>query len=86
MKQWERYQHQAAELLRELGFSTEVTASLTEPNGAVHEIDVAARRTVELTATWPELRPSSTSEEQNVCDDAPTMVGFFPASARVVGQ
>ena len=46
MKQWERYQHQAAELLRELGFSTEVNASLTEPNGAVHAIDVAARRTV----------------------------------------
>ena len=46
MKQWERYQHQAAELLRELGFSAEVNASLTEPNGAVHAIDVAARRTV----------------------------------------
>ena len=42
MKQWERYQHQAAELLRELGFSAEVNASLTEPNGAVHAIDVAA--------------------------------------------
>lgn len=46
MKQWEQYEHEAAGLLRELGFSTEVNASLTEANGAVHAIDVAARRTV----------------------------------------
>lgn len=46
MKRWEEYQHQAAGLLRELGFSAEVNASLTEPNGAEHAIDVAARRTV----------------------------------------
>ena len=46
MKRWEEYQHQAAELLRELGFTAEVNASLTEANGAVHAIDVAARRTV----------------------------------------
>lgn len=46
MKRWEEYQHQAAGLLRELGFSAEVNASLTEANGAVHAIDVAARRTV----------------------------------------
>ena len=46
MKRWEQYQHQAAELLRELGFSADVNASLTEPNGTVHAIDVVARRTV----------------------------------------
>jgi hypothetical protein len=46
MKRWEEYQHQAAGLLRELGFNTEVEARLIEANGAVHRIDVAARRTV----------------------------------------
>lgn len=46
MKRWEQYQHQAAGLLRELGFTAEVDARLTEANGAVHAIDVAARRTV----------------------------------------
>ena len=46
MKQWEEYQHQAASLLRELGFSAQVNAQVTEANGAVHAIDVAARRTV----------------------------------------
>jgi hypothetical protein len=46
MKPWEQYQHQAAGLLRELGFSAEVDASLTEANGTVNAIDVAARRTV----------------------------------------
>jgi hypothetical protein len=46
MKEWEQYQHQAAELLRELGFTAEVNQQLTEANGAVHAIDVAARRTV----------------------------------------
>jgi hypothetical protein len=46
MKQWEQYEHQAAGLLGELGFSAEVNASLTEANGAVHAIDVVARRTV----------------------------------------
>jgi hypothetical protein len=46
MERWEEYQHQAAALLRELGFSTEVDAQLSEANGAVHAIDVAASRTV----------------------------------------
>jgi Restriction endonuclease len=46
MKPWEQYQHQSAELLRELGFSAEVNARLAEANGAVHAIDVAAHRTV----------------------------------------
>ena len=46
MEEWEQYQHQAAGLLRELGFTAEVDASLTEANGAVHAIDVAARRAV----------------------------------------
>jgi hypothetical protein len=46
MKRWEQYQVQAAELLRELGFTAEVNAKLPEANGAVHAIDVAARRTV----------------------------------------
>jgi len=46
VEEWEQYQHQAAELLRELGFTAEVDASLTEANGAVHAIDVAARRAV----------------------------------------
>lgn len=43
---WLEYQHQAAALLRQLGFSTEVNAPLTEANGTVHAIDVAARRIV----------------------------------------
>jgi hypothetical protein len=46
VERWEEYQHQAAALLRELGFSIEVNAQLAEANGAVHAIDVAARRTV----------------------------------------
>jgi hypothetical protein len=46
MKAWERYQHDTAELLRELGFMAVVNASLTEPNGAVHAADVSARRTL----------------------------------------
>ncbi|HEY6315007.1 MAG TPA: restriction endonuclease [Streptosporangiaceae bacterium] len=46
MKPWQQYQQDAAELLRELGFTTVVNDSLTEPNGNVHEVDVSARRTV----------------------------------------
>jgi hypothetical protein len=46
MKRWEEYQHQAAALLRELGFTAKVDAWLVEANGAIHAIDVAARRTV----------------------------------------
>jgi hypothetical protein len=46
MEGWEEYQHRAAGLLRELGFTAEVNASLTEANGAVHAIDVAAHLTV----------------------------------------
>jgi hypothetical protein len=46
MKRWEEYQHQAASLLRELGFSAQVNAQVTEANGAVHAVDVAARRAV----------------------------------------
>lgn len=46
MEEWEQYQHRAAGLLRELGFSAEVDARLTEANGAFHAIDVAARRTI----------------------------------------
>jgi hypothetical protein len=46
VEKWEQYQHRAAELLRELGFTAEVDARLTEANGAVHAIDVAARRAV----------------------------------------
>jgi len=41
-----QYQHQAAELLRELGFTAEVNARIAEANGAVHATDVLARRTV----------------------------------------
>ena len=46
MKRWEQYQHEAAELLRELGFTAEVNHRIPEANDAVHAIDVAARRTV----------------------------------------
>jgi hypothetical protein len=46
MKRWEEYQHQAASLLRELGFSAQVNAQVAEANGAIHAVDVAARRTV----------------------------------------
>lgn len=46
VKRWEEYQHQAASLLCELGFSIQVNAQVTEANGAAHAIDVAARRTV----------------------------------------
>src|SRR5262249_32681800 len=43
---WEQYQHQTAELLRELGFTADVNHSLHEPNGAKHAVDVSARRTI----------------------------------------
>lgn len=46
MKRWEEYQHQAAALLREVGFSTEINARLVEPNGTAHAIDVVGRRMV----------------------------------------
>ena len=46
MKRWEEYQHQAAGLLRELGFNVKVNDLIAEANGTVHAIDVAARRTV----------------------------------------
>jgi len=46
MEPWQEYQYRAAELLRELGFETEVDADLPEANGTLHAIDVAARRTV----------------------------------------
>jgi Restriction endonuclease len=46
MRHWEQYQHQVAGLLRELGFSTAVNDLITGANGAVHEIDVSARRTL----------------------------------------
>src|SRR5260370_22607699 len=46
MKRWEQYQHQTAELLRELGFTAVVNDSLREPNGAKHALDVSARRTL----------------------------------------
>ncbi len=46
MKRWEQYQHQTAELLRELGFTAVVNDSLREPNGAKHAVDVSARRTL----------------------------------------
>lgn len=43
MRAWERYQHQAADLLRELGFTAEVNDPLQAPNGVVHRVDVSAR-------------------------------------------
>lgn len=46
MKDWEKYQHRAADLLRELGFTVGVNEKLAEANGAVHAIDVTARRIV----------------------------------------
>jgi hypothetical protein len=46
MERWEQYQHQAANLLRELGFTAEVNHQMPEANGAFHAIDVAARRTI----------------------------------------
>jgi hypothetical protein len=46
VKRWQEYQHQAAGLLRELGFTADVDVKLIEPNGTVHAIDVVARRTV----------------------------------------
>jgi hypothetical protein len=46
MKDWEKYQHDTADLLRELGFTAVVNDQLTEPNGTVHAVDVSARRTV----------------------------------------
>lgn len=36
MKAWERYEHQTAELLRELGFTAAVNDRIEEPNGTVH--------------------------------------------------
>jgi Restriction endonuclease len=46
MEPWEQYQHDTAELLRELGFTAVVNDSLAEPNGTVHAVDVSARRTL----------------------------------------
>jgi hypothetical protein len=46
VKRWQEYQHQAAGLLRELGFTAYVDEKLVEPNGTEHAIDVVARRTV----------------------------------------
>jgi hypothetical protein len=46
MKAWERYQHDTANLLRELGFTAVTDDQITEPNGTVHSVDVSARRTV----------------------------------------
>jgi Restriction endonuclease len=46
MKAWEKYQHDTADLLRELGFTAVVNDQLTEPNETVHAVDVSARRTV----------------------------------------
>jgi hypothetical protein len=46
MKDWEEYQRDTADLLRELGFTAVVDDRLTEPNGTVHAVDVSARRTV----------------------------------------
>jgi hypothetical protein len=41
-----KYQHDTANLLRELGFTAVTDDQLTEPNGTVHNVDVSARRTV----------------------------------------
>src|SRR5580693_10141071 len=46
MRAWEKYQHDTANLLRELGFTAVKDGQLTEPNGTVHAVDVSARRTV----------------------------------------
>jgi hypothetical protein len=46
MRAWEKYQHDTANLLRELGFTAVTDDQLTEPNGTVHNVDVSARRTV----------------------------------------
>jgi hypothetical protein len=43
VRAWERYQHQTADLLRELGFTAEVNDPLQTPNGVVHRVDVSAR-------------------------------------------
>lgn len=46
MKPWEQYQHRAAELLGQLGFTTKVNDPLRAPNGVVHRVDVSARMVV----------------------------------------
>jgi hypothetical protein len=46
MRAWEKYQHDTANLLRELGFTAVTDDGLTEPNGTVHNVDVSARRIV----------------------------------------
>ncbi len=46
MRKWQIYQHDAADLLAELGFTAVVNDQLAEPNGTVHAVDVSARRTV----------------------------------------
>jgi len=43
LRAWERYQHQTADLLREIGFAAEVNDPLQAPNGVVHRVDVSAR-------------------------------------------
>ena len=53
MKRWEQYQHDTADLLRELGFSTVVNDPLRASNGVVHKVDVSARIMVAgVTVTW----------------------------------
>lgn len=46
MKAWQKYQHETADLLREMGFVVVVDDTLKEPNGTEHAVDVSARRTV----------------------------------------
>jgi Restriction endonuclease len=43
LRAWERYQHQTADLLREIGFAAEVNDPLQAPNDVVHRVDVSAR-------------------------------------------
>jgi hypothetical protein len=46
VRAWEKYQHDTAHLLRELGFTTKVNDPLQGPNSVVHRVDVSARITV----------------------------------------
>lgn len=46
VKPWQQYQHDTADLLRELGFTAVVDDQIEEPNGTVHNVDVSARKTL----------------------------------------
>jgi hypothetical protein len=100
MRRWEQYQHDTADLLRELGFTTVVNERLRAPSDAVHNVDVSARITVAgVAVTWiveckywnrrvDQLHVSALKDIVNDLGADRGMViserGFLPGAIRVV--